>query len=351
MTQLTPSQQQKHRVGIEAIRGAFTLLILTVWLLFGSLLFFCIYTLFTPAHFIENLVSSIILLLCGWAFFPRLDTPPPEIMCITEAEFPALYHMVVQIAELLGVPMPNLVLTHQYTAGFGRFGFQHVPVLFLGHGLLSLTNRQETVLLLAHELYHVHHSGWGQTRPAKITIGGIKRLIKLLSLQSFRKTRGIPRGLQLPLAPLMLLMHSLRWCMAYEMRHIETCADEAALALSSCNTMETLLQKTAFRHVQPVQQAYMYADPSQKYSAIRAAADQIDPVRFARLWRGMIEAKPHMFDRHPSIIQRIAAAQQLEDQQRPPVLSLELYTSAHQELEQWPVWLDNLEKTLTSYLD
>lgn len=346
-----PTRHTNTDIGIEAIRGIFTLLILTVWISFGSLIYICLHTLLNQPTLIDGLLSSAIILLCGWAFFPRLDSPPPDMLCLNESEFPAIYGMVAQVADVLGVPMPKIILTQQYTAGFGRFGWRHVPVLFLGHGLLSLTNRHETTMLLAHELYHAIDSGWGQTRPAKITVGGLRRLLNLLALQPLHKTAEVPLPLRLPLAPLMLLACAFQWCMAYEMRYIEARADEAALVISPSCVMETLLRKSTFQHVPPVQDAYADASPSQKYDAIRDAADDIDPVGFARLWGGVLQAAPHPFDRHPTVAQRIALAQQIGQQRVRPILPMVRYNLAHQELKRWPVWLDEIDKVLSPYLE
>ena len=151
------NEQSSNDIGLGAVHGIFVILISLVWVSLGTALFLSIRTLLLGSWGIESFVSILVILICGWAFSPRLDSAPPAELCINQSEFPALYDMVAQVAHALDVPMPKLMLTEKYTAGFGRFGWRHEPVLFLGHGLLSIATRPETILLLAHELYHVHN--------------------------------------------------------------------------------------------------------------------------------------------------------------------------------------------------
>lgn len=334
-------------MGLGAVRGVFVLLILTVWLTLAAAMIWSVLTLLKGLNggtLFELVIGLITIATIIWAFFPRLDTPPPTELCINKDEFPALYGMVAQVASALNIPMPRLVLTEQYTASFGRFGWQQTPVLFLGHGLLSIVSRTEMTMLLAHELYHVYNSGWTHTRVVKITAGGVYNLLWLLSLQPLRKWEGVPRPLQLPLAPLMLLMYLFRWCTAYEMRHIEVEADEAALLFSPSHVMESLMRKTALRHVPPVQNAYIGASAENKYAAIRAASDEVDPIQFGKLWQAVLQTQLGPFDRHPTVAQRIAMAREQGQQRVRPLLTMHTYSLAHQELKRWPLWLDAIEK-------
>lgn len=339
-------QQSSNDIGLGAVHGLFVILISTVWIALGAVLFLSARTLLFGSWGIETVVSFLVLIICGWAFFPNLDSAPPAELCVTRSEFPALYDMVAQVAYALDVPMPKLVLTEKYTAGFGRFGWRHEPVLVLGHGLLSIATRPETILLLAHELYHVNNSGWSHSRIVKITANGIHNLLQILSLRMFRPAGDIPRAFHLPLAPLMLLTYAFKWCIAYEMQQIEVEADEAALRLSPNYVMESLMKKASFGHVPPVQNAYHHAAPAQKYDAIRSEVDNIDPVRFARLWGAIMRKAPSVFDKHPSVAQRIATAEQYGHQRVRLLLSMRTYNLAHQELKQWPVWLETLEQRL-----
>ena len=345
-TPISPEQRLTYTAFFNPIQFALILLTAITWAALGASFVGAIYLVQTGQSPLV-VIGCLIIALSTWAFFPRLDTPPPHELCATPETFPAIHAMVEEVATKLNVPMPAVVLTNRYTAGFGRFGYRYHPVLFIGHNLLSVLTHQETSLLLAHELCHVQRSGLSNSRPVRVTRMGLHNLIRVLSLRPLRKTPQVPTILKLPLAPLLGLRYLLQLCRAAEMRVIETEADCIALSHSSPSTMRSLMKKFALEHVPPVQSAYQNATAANKYQAIRHAAARVDQVRFARLWQAILDQQPTRLDMHPTVQQRITQAERNEGVQIRPIITLDTYNRAHAELAQWPVWLEEMEQQLS----
>lgn len=225
------------------------------------------------------------------------------------------------------------------SASFGRFGWQNTPIIFLGHGLLSVANRQETMLLIAHELMHVRESGWDQSRLIKMTWGGFERLHYAISLQWISPALVQFTLMRMLLAPTTLILLMMRTCLAVEQRHLERRADKAALQFCNRTAMQTLLKKSAYVYVPPIQSAYDQAAPSQKYDAICASEASIEPAKFDRLWQAIHSAETKIFDKHPSASERIQASKDPSIVRIRAIIEPRDYRRLQLELKRWPVWL------------
>jgi heat shock protein HtpX len=105
------------------------------------------------------IIVAVGLLCLGLAWVirpraPRLDAEDRDGL-VTRAGFPALFALTDRVAAALGArPVETIVLTGDFNAAYGAFGWRRRPVLFIGLPLFSILDDAERVSLLGHELAH-----------------------------------------------------------------------------------------------------------------------------------------------------------------------------------------------------
>jgi Zn-dependent protease with chaperone function len=100
-----------------------------------------------------GIVFGLPFLGLAWVFLP--DVPKLSLSPVSEERFPTLYEVVNRIARNLGgSKIDGIVITMQFNAAFGQYGWRRKRILFLGLPLFSILSGREKVALISHELAH-----------------------------------------------------------------------------------------------------------------------------------------------------------------------------------------------------
>lgn len=101
-----------------------------------------------------RLMIAVPLIGLAWLGRPRWVNPPDESRSL--ADYPALRRLMQRIAERLHVETPaRVVVSPEFNAGVGRYGWRGTTVFDLGLPLAAVLEPQELVALIGHELGHL----------------------------------------------------------------------------------------------------------------------------------------------------------------------------------------------------
>jgi heat shock protein HtpX len=96
-----------------------------------------------------------LLLLIAWTLRPRLGRLDDDETVLSRAEYPQLYALSDRVAAALKArPIKGIVITDEFSAWYGRFGWRQRRLIGLGLPLWSILNPEERICLIGHELAH-----------------------------------------------------------------------------------------------------------------------------------------------------------------------------------------------------
>jgi heat shock protein HtpX len=99
---------------------------------------------------------ALLMNLFGYLYSDRLVLRMSGARIVTEAEAPALHHMVRELADRAGLPMPTLAIVQDPTPNaFATGRSPERAVIAVHEGLLRMVSPGELRGVLAHELAHV----------------------------------------------------------------------------------------------------------------------------------------------------------------------------------------------------
>jgi hypothetical protein len=287
---------------------------------------------------VAAIISLPIVLFVIWRIIPSFYGYPPNVVLAEEAQFPVLNDIVGQIAGLIGVPQPALLVTERFDAAFVRLGWRRGTVIEVGHPLLSLLTMQETLIVLAHEI--AHSADRAATRSLYVRIA-YSMLYRWEELFDPTKLTGWQRLFWPPMVlfwgvtrPILL---QLRTCISIDHQAAEHWADSVAATIAGGDDSAELYFKLTLGYHTAFANAYNEATPEQKYPLVRQTiANLPDEVR-QRVKQHMLTQPAPRFALHPCVSERLMRQQQ--SGMFPPMfqISAEKFAALHDELNAWPV--------------
>ena len=304
--------------------------------------------------FIKIFAALVGIFTC-WTLIPRFDVQPDPRVLTDKEEFPAINRAVARVAEGLGVEMPTILMTEQFTATFGRIGPRRRPVLALGHPLLSILNKEELVSLLAHEVSHSFDGSLARSIMVRQAIAILRRWQQILAPSWFvsqhespalHRMLLIPTYLLIPLSlPVVILGQMLNLFCMRDCQRAEYVADARSIRVAgNVNTLQ-LLRKSYYRHLGALTAVYQREPSQNKYAALRQKMQSIPAREVDRVWR-IAQRQPARIDNsHPRLSLRIAFLESMAAKQPELTLSDSEFSAIQKELEAWPCIIRRREAT------
>ena len=282
---------------------------------------------------------------------------PPEEVIADRDDFPAIDELVAELAFLLKVKKPTVVLTEHFDAAFGRIGFRRRPVLLLGHPLLSMLNKAELVTVIGHELGHSRDGAATRSLTIRMAHSAIRRLVRITS---FRNSADERKSLfllpfLLPLLPAHLLLRLIDWlfalCAARDAQRAEYVADKLSLSLAGPVDMQQLNNKFNAGLLRQVQNAYISAIPSHRYAVLRDCMQKVHSAEFVRLTQYLDQQPRSILSWHPSNTHRLAFLDAAAPAKPRYILRDHLYQNIQFELKRWPIIISERERIALPKID
>ena len=309
-------------------------------------LYYSVVLLFGEYSLLIKAFAIVLGVFTAWTLIPRFDVQPDPRVLTDDQEFPAINRVVAQVAMGLGVEMPSILMTEQFTATFGRIGPRRRPVLALGHPLLSILTKEELVSLLAHEVSHSFDGSLARSIMVRQSIAILRRWQQLLTPSWFvsrhespnlHKLLLIPTYLFIPLSlPVIILGQLLNLFCMRDCQRAEYVADARSIRVAgNVNTLQ-LLRKSYYRHLDALTSVYQRAPSQNKYTALRQKMMSIPEREVERVWR-IAQREPVKIDNsHPRLSLRIAFLESMAAKQPALTLSDSEFSAIQKELEAWP---------------
>lgn len=300
---------------------------------------------FSNFSIVATIFGFILLGFTIWAIVPRFGDEPPNAVVADPKEFPELNHIVKLIANSLEVDVPKVLLTEQFDATFGRIGFRRTPLLILGHPFLALLEPQEIVSLIAHELAHDRDGTITRSMPVQIAYSAVNRWKLILNPRNF-VWRHIPiLPLLIPAAilwmPVQIFSNIFAFIKQREGHHAEYEADRLSVAISGNGSAESLMRKSLYGHIVPLQRAYMEAPPASKFEIVSQVIKMVPEKEIERLWRiAHIVAEREVAQTHPPLKSRLKFVNSFDNISPFVRLTAKQFATLQVELMKWPMVLN-----------
>ena len=252
-----------------------------------------------------------------WLWRPVVGKVPTSCVPIEANNYPEIVALVGEICAELGTPMPEILMTSEFTAGYARLGFWQKPTLLLGHSLLSVLNRKELVTVLSHEL--AHEIDGARTRTLFVTTSQVA-MQRLNAAGDACVCLLRASWIGIPIASLaskvigfwQMMAEQLERDISADYRNAEFVADYNSLAISGHFDATSLFQKLAEGMLKPVQTAYKQAHSAEKTATIRQALRNLSDHQRQDIWTRVLAVEPPPNSRHPHLLQRIAYLKQFQ---------------------------------------
>lgn len=291
------------------------------------------------------IVGTIIVALTIRALVIRYDELPPEMMLANDKQFPALNQLIREIAQRLDVPMPQIVLSEQFTATFARVGSRRQSLMCIGIPFLALLNSGEMVSLFGHELSHDQDGAWTRSlyvQNARTSVESWNSLLAFHPLTSHSNNLLMWCGgslaiVSLPLRAILFGCLQLFELLAYhDSQRAEYVADMLSLAVAGNRHAPQLLRKSYYRYLGALHEAYKQAPLHQKYQAVQYKLVEIPHREKERVWRIAQMQRPRIKSSHPTVTERIQLLEHRRDV--PPALTIDAaqFAAIQAELSKWP---------------
>ncbi len=279
------------------------------------------------------------------ALIIRYDELPPDMLLIDDKQFPALINFVREVASRLDVPMPQIVLSEQFTATFARVGPKRQSLLCIGIPFLALLNGGELTSLIGHELSHAHDGARTRSLYVQNARTALESWHALLSFRGLAQHSNMAASivgvclfaLCFPLR--VILIGSLRLfelLVVRDSQRAEYIADLQSLAVAGNRDAPQLLQKSCYRYLGALHEAYANAPLHQKYSAIQQRFADIPQREKERVWRIAKLQQPKLSSSHPTVSERIALLKNRRDIPPAYVIDAQQFATIQAELQRCP---------------
>lgn len=306
--------------------------------------------------------SGLLLLLTAWVALPRFDTVPAKRILTDPNAFPMINRIVGRVANALDTEVPQVILTEQFTATYGRVGWRRQPVLGLGHPFLALLNAEETVSLLAHELSHSQDGALTRSLFVRTALQSMRRWQRLFTPTSWfggsdgvgilHKLRVVATWLLLPIAlPFVAIESLIRICCYQDSQRAEYVADASSVQVAGTRHTLSLLRKSYYQHLAALRIGYQRAPSQHKFNQIHEELAAVPDREIDRIWRIAQRQPAQLTGTHPSLPKRIAFLQSLEPQRAVVTISASEFELLQRELAAWPCVIRKRELDWQAELD
>lgn len=197
-----------------------------------------------------TILPGLLLVCLAVLLRPRIGRLGDDNDVLSQDDSPALWHLVGQVADVLGAPRPHLlVVDERFNAAAGVYGIRRRRVLSIGLPLLAVLNPQERVALLAHELGHFVNGDPAQgllTQPALRTFGELALVLRADRWHGVTATERVAMMLFRPVlrlaSGLALACHiGLLWLGMRDHQRAEYAADAAAARVAGTQATASML--------------------------------------------------------------------------------------------------------------
>lgn len=291
-----------------------------------------------------RLLAFGLILLTAYTTIPRFVSEPPEVVRASSKEFPALNQFVAEIANLLHVQPPTLLISEHFTASFAHIGWHRHPILVLGHPFISILDKDELAGLVAHELAHARDGSWSRRLYFRLASAAIRRWCYALDPSHFWHTTPLIRLFFLPLIvilsicslPFYTLRYFLMLLSSVDAQRAEYIADSLSAEIAGKYKAQSLLHKSLYGNIGAVRRAYKVARPNEKRQALIAQIEQLPDDVIDRVMHYTAKMPKNAFDTHPPLVQRDAFLRSRPNETPAFSVSTELFLNLQAELIEWP---------------
>lgn len=317
---------------------------LVIYLLNGWLLWIAGSMILTGG-FGRILAGIFLLFFTLRALVIRYDNLPPNMMRIDEKRFPALYKHIGEIARRLDLPMPQVALSAQFTATFARIGPKRKPLLCVGIPFLAMLTAGEMTSLFGHELSHANDGAITRSLHVQNARTALESWVSLLSFRRWRQHSNrliavCGHLFALPCFPVWIgawgFLQLFELLLLHDSQRAEYVADLQSLAIAGNRDAPYLLQKSYYRYLGALQEAYANAPLHQKYGMIQRTLAEIPAREKERVWRIAMMQQPKLKSSHPTVKMRLALIEDRSEISPAYVIEPKQFAAIQAELRAWP---------------